>query len=66
MDELAQSKEPANRLVENLYWTFLTRPPSAVESKTMEGLLTASKDRRRALEDIAWSLINAKEFVLRR
>lgn len=66
LDELAHSKEPANRLVENLYWTFLTRSPSAVESKTMEGLLVASKDRRRALEDIAWSLINAKEFVLRR
>jgi hypothetical protein len=32
----------------------------------MESLLVSAKDRRATLEDIAWSLVNAKEFVLRR
>jgi hypothetical protein len=32
----------------------------------MEALLASAKDRRLALEDIAWSLLNAKEFLLAR
>jgi hypothetical protein len=30
------------------------------------GHLERSKDRRAALEDVTWGLLNAKEFVLRR
>ncbi len=66
LDELARSEEPAGLVIESLYWTFLTRAPNAAERAAMERLLAQSADRRRALEDIAWSLINAKEFVLRR
>ncbi|MEN3939938.1 DUF1549 and DUF1553 domain-containing protein [Prosthecobacter sp. SYSU 5D2] len=53
-------------VVRDLYWALLTRAPSRDESTVMESLLSSAQDRRAALEDIAWSLINAKEFVLRR
>ncbi|MDA7614333.1 DUF1553 domain-containing protein, partial [Verrucomicrobiales bacterium] len=52
-------------LIENLYWTALTRAPRAIEQETMLAHLVAATDRRRALEDISWALINSKEFMLR-
>ena len=54
------------QMIEELYWTALTRPPTYDENKTMLDHLHSSKDRRKALEDVAWALLNAKEFVLRR
>lgn len=53
-------------VVRDLYWALLTRSPTADEAKVMESLLASAQDKRVALEDIAWTLVNAKEFVLRR
>lgn len=53
-------------LASELYWTLLTRPPTEKESAEASNLLARSTDRRGALEDIAWALLNAKEFVLRK
>jgi len=44
----------------------LSRPPSARETAEAVKLIESSPDRRTGLEDIAWALLNAKEFVLRR
>ncbi len=63
---LLASGEPPARLVDELFWTALTRAPSEVESKKLTALLETAPDKRAALEDILWGLLNAKEFVLRR
>lgn len=65
LGSLARLEEPGP-VVRDLYWALLTRAPTADEARVMESLLVSAKDRRAALEDIAWSLVNAKEFVLRR
>ncbi|HSI61825.1 MAG TPA: DUF1553 domain-containing protein, partial [Candidatus Saccharimonadia bacterium] len=52
--------------VESLYWNVLTRAPSAEEKQAMSALLAKSSNKRAMLEDLAWSLVNAKEFVLRK
>lgn len=62
---LAASGRPPRELVDELYWTALTRAPSALELAECESRLTGS-GLREGLEDIAWSLLNSKEFVLRR
>ncbi len=55
---------PADALTD-LYWRTLSRPPSAAETDHLAPLLSDPATRRAALEDIAWSLINTKEFLLR-
>ncbi len=62
---LAKNKNAAE-VVGDLYWALLTRAPTGDEAKVMESLVVSSTNKRAALEDIAWSLVNAKEFVLRR
>jgi len=64
--KLLASGKTDEQAVEELYWTALTRPPSAEEAAAMVGHVKVSKDRRRGLEDVLWALLNAKEFVLRK
>jgi hypothetical protein len=52
-------------IVEALYCAALCRPPSAKEREATLALIAANRDRRRALEDVLWGLVNAKEFLLR-
>lgn len=61
---LASNKSPAE-MVDELFWTTLTRAPKSAEMARLTALLERAGNRRLALEDITWSLINAKEFVLR-
>jgi len=51
-------------LIDELYLTFLSRHPSQDERQTALSYLAAqTSDRRRAVEDLAWSLMNTLEFV---
>ena len=54
-----------DQVIEMLCWTLLSRPPSAKESAGFTEHLQSGPDRRRALEDVAWAMINAKEFLFR-
>jgi hypothetical protein len=54
------------QIVQELYWSALTRPPAGDELAGMTGHVGRSGDRRKALEDVAWALLNSKEFVLRK
>jgi len=60
---LKAGQQPAE-IVAELYWWALSRPPSGEESSAALALLSAG-DSRGGLEDIAWALLNSKEFLLR-
>lgn len=64
LDTLIQSGKTDRELVDQLYWTALTRAPTAVELEKATQHLAAG-DQRAALEDVAWALFNSKEFILR-
>jgi hypothetical protein len=67
-NRLAALADPAMdpaEAVRDLYWRTLSRPPSAAELEFLSPLLAEPATRRAALEDITWSLINTKEFLLR-
>ena len=66
LDRLAHSKAPPRESVAQLYYAALSRPPTAAETAAAVELIESSGDRFTALQDIAWALLNAKEFIFRR
>ncbi|MFZ4763665.1 MAG: DUF1549 and DUF1553 domain-containing protein [Roseimicrobium sp.] len=65
LSALLSSKEPFEQKVDSLYWSLLTRAPTALERAKLADYVRRASDKRAAMEDMAWSLVNAKEFVLR-
>ncbi len=61
----AQFRKDDRQLVEELYLTFLARLPKPDEAEAcLKHLLTAGpSQRRKAAEDLAWSLMNSLEFA---
>src|SRR5205807_1196270 len=54
------------QILDELYLAALCRRPSTAERREALALIARSKERRAALEDVLWGLLNAKEFLLRR
>lgn len=60
------SNQSAAEFVSQLYWSALTRPPSLEESAAMQSYIESRSDRRAALQDVTWAVLNSNEFLLRR
>ena len=53
-----------NKLLEEMYLTFLARPAKPEEAAFVKDYLAKkAKSRREGFEDIAWALLNTKEFM---
>jgi len=52
-------------MLEELTLATLGRRPTAEEQSGLLAHVAAAPDRRRAWEDVAWALLNSKEFLLR-
>ena len=66
LDEWLESGASHREIAEDLWLTAIARHPSALELATAVGYLDGAEKRREALEDLTWSLVNSKEFILRR
>jgi len=53
-------------ILDDLYHATLSRPATVVESQALLKAVADAEDRRGAWEDVAWALLNSKEFLLRR
>ena len=65
LGRLLRASKADAEIVEELYLASLCRYPTAAERSAALALIGRAKDRRAALEDLLWGLVNAKEFLLR-
>ena len=53
----------AREVVEELYLAALSRRPTSDELAKLTGFVSKANDRRAAVEDVVWGLVNSKEFL---
>lgn len=61
---IEEHPDPAD-LLERMFLEGLSRPPGDEERAYLAPLLEDPETRRAAVEDIAWAILNSKEFILR-
>lgn len=66
VSRLLAADKSNGEILEEFFWTALTRPPMPEEREGLLAALEATKDRRAEFEDILWGLLNSKDFVFRR
>lgn len=65
MAQLAKSGKTPEDVTKELYRIALSRDPNASELAAAVKHLAAASDKRQAVEDLGWVLINSKEFLFR-
>ncbi|RUL89393.1 DUF1553 domain-containing protein [Tautonia sociabilis] len=65
MHRLAESGKSSAEITAELYAIALSRPPTDTELQAAVAHIDGSEDRRQAIEDLGWVLINSKEFLFR-
>lgn len=63
VDALLKAETPTPQVVEELYLAALSRIPSPEEAQTVQQYIDTAPDRRVAVEDAFWSVLNSKEFI---
>jgi hypothetical protein len=64
--ELTKADRPNAEVVEELFLRTFSRRPNAEELREGTALLDGAKDRKTAVEDLLWTLLNSKEFLFNR
>jgi hypothetical protein len=58
-----QEKRPPAYVIEQLYIRCLSRSPSPGEMKKLLASVDEMKDKKQALEDVFWAILNSREFM---
>ena len=63
VQRLLEEGQDAGQVVDHLYRAAFSRPPTDGERDRIVAMVEASDDKKQALEDVFWALLNAKEFL---
>ncbi len=66
LEELLASGKHELEIVDDLFWSTLSREPTTRELDRFAYRLMTADDRRKAAEDLLWALLNSKEFLFQR
>jgi hypothetical protein len=61
--KLVERKAAPEQAIEELYLAAFSRTPSVAEREQALGYLGRQSDTRKGLEDLAWALMNSREFM---
>ncbi len=62
---LLAAKASDGEVLNELYLSTVSRPPTAADTKTALVYVGRGLDKRKAWEDVQWALLNSKEFLFR-
>jgi hypothetical protein len=65
IDKLIKAGKTDEQILDELFWTAVSRAPTKEEAARTLAHLKENKERRKGFEDVVWALMNAKEFVMR-
>jgi len=63
LDSLLAAETPPDQIIDRLYLAAVSRRPSEEEKGQLQAYVDAAEDKRAALEDVFWTVLNAKEFI---
>ena len=66
LGRLLKAGRSNREVIEELFLASVCRPPSERELGALAARVERTADRRAALEDVLWALLNAQEFLLRK
>jgi hypothetical protein len=57
------AKKTPPEVIDELYVRCFSRKPTAAEKAKLDALVAAEPDKKKALDDIFWAVLNAREFM---
>jgi len=63
LNELLRAKTQADRIIDQLYFTTLSRPPTVKERSLVMSYLTQGDRPEEVFADLFWALLNSKNFT---
>ncbi|QJW93579.1 DUF1549 and DUF1553 domain-containing protein [Frigoriglobus tundricola] len=61
--KMLQEKKTPAQIIEQMYVRCLSRAPKLEELKALLAAVDAAKDKKQALEDVFWAIMNSREFM---
>jgi hypothetical protein len=63
LQQMLDANKPLAEIVETIYIACLARKPTAEESQKLDALVAAEPNKRAAVDDVMWAVLNSREFL---